>query len=204
MKVEKIVLPSMDIFLEEYPSLPYSFNYTQNESVKTIISQFLYDFNHNTKNNPKPKEDININPAYSQQTISNDISNSNIKLTNCQETSSPEVQDLKRKKRQFTIEEDKAIIEHVQRNGPHNWLFLAKQLDGRSAKQCRERWHSFLDPQNSNRPWALHEDQILFEKQKQFGNKWALIARCLPGRSDTAVKNRWNTTVKFWSSRLLR
>lgn len=99
-------------------------------------------------------------------------------------------------KRPFTIEEDKKLIQFVCINGPRNWGQLARQLTNRTPKQCRERWNNQLNPAINKGPWTHEEDTILAQKQRQLGNKWAEIARFLPGRTDTLVKNRWNTSVK--------
>jgi hypothetical protein len=84
----------------------------------------------------------------------------------------------------------------VRANGPGNWHFVASSLENRTPKQCRERWHNHLDPSIAKGRWSAAEDQILAEKHAILGNKWADIARFLPGRTDTLVRNRWNTSVR--------
>jgi hypothetical protein len=70
-------------------------------------------------------------------------------------------------------------------------------MGNRTPKQCRERWNNQLNPKINKGPWTLEEDIMLVRKQRQLGNRWAEISRFLPGRTDTLVKNRWNTSVKF-------
>ena len=40
--------------------------------------------------------------------------------------------------------------------------------------------------------WSLEEDTAILESVQQFGARWRVIAAMLPGRSDDAVRNRWN------------
>ena len=88
------------------------------------------------------------------------------------------------------IEEQRGKIEHGF------WAEIAKEIPGRTAKQCRERWNIYLNPNLNKGPWTPEEDRIIIETQKKIGNQWTKIALLLPGRSNDTVRCRWYNALQ--------
>jgi len=84
----------------------------------------------------------------------------------------------------------------VETFGSKHWATIAGKMNERTGKQCRERWTHHLDPAVNRSSWSRAEEWVLFLQHAVYGNKWAVLAKLLPGRTDNSIKNYWNSKMR--------
>jgi hypothetical protein len=79
------------------------------------------------------------------------------------------------KKGPWTEEEDRALVDYIQRHGGHagRWRNLTKAAGlNRCAKSCRLRWINYLRPDIKRGNFTDDEERLIIGLHAQLGNKY--------------------------------
>ena len=105
-------------------------------------------------------------------------------------------------KSKFTENEDCALKFLVSKLGEDNWNEIAFYMNGRTVRQCRERWKNYLNPLVNKDEWTEEEDRLLIEKYEEYGSKWKSISVFFQNRTDIMLKNRFLVIVRKENKRI--
>lgn len=125
------------------------------------------------------------------------IGNHNLKKTSKKEKNDDNSASKKEKcqRKKFSSEEDEQLRDLVEQMGSRKWDQIAKQMPGRTGRQCRDRYQNYLIPGFFNGQWSRQEDNLLMQKYMEFGPQWSKMKPFFSNRSANSLKNRWNYFV---------
>nr|ASR18108.1 R2R3MYB23 [Ginkgo biloba] len=97
----------------------------------------------------------------------------------------------------WTVEEDNLLIKYFQTHDEGGgWKSVPKKAGlKRCGKSCRLRWMNYLRPNIKRGNISPDEEDLIIRLHGLLGNRWALIAGRIPGRTDNEIKNYWYTTL---------
>jgi pre-mRNA-splicing factor CDC5/CEF1 len=91
----------------------------------------------------------------------------------------------------WTNVEDEVLKAAVSKYGLNNWARVSSLLARKSAKQCKERYESWIDPRISKQEWTREEDERLLHYARVFPSAWRTVAQLMSSRTASQCIQRY-------------
>ncbi|KAH6596903.1 hypothetical protein BASA50_004837 [Batrachochytrium salamandrivorans] len=96
----------------------------------------------------------------------------------------------------WTTAEDMKLLAAIDSCSPNDWLAVSQHLNGRSAKQCLQRYKFVVAPGKKKGRWNATEDETLLKAVQEFGRgKWNHIAAAVGTRTDMQCRERYENCL---------
>ncbi|CAE6521253.1 unnamed protein product [Rhizoctonia solani] len=105
----------------------------------------------------------------------------------------------------WSEEEDRFLLEGIQRHGMGNWPEVALHLNAamvgkqnhvaRTPNQCSFRYSKSLCPTIKKGKWTQEEDEALRKGVAAFGRMWTKVQEYVQGRTDAQCRERWSNML---------
>ena len=86
--------------------------------------------------------------------------------------------------------EDEILKAAVMKYGKQQWARVASLLNRKTAKQCKARWHEWLDPSVKKVEWSREEEEKLLHLAKLMPAQWKTVGPLI-GRTATQCQEHY-------------
>lgn len=128
-----------------------------------------------------------------QEVVAEVVSDADV---NVDTDASPTQQEkLKSPFKRWTSEEDRLLIEGIEKFGKKNWKIVAQHIGTRDPAQCLQRWAKSVNPTISKGRWTNEEDARLLFLIRQFPTiekvSWTDVSSMMRRRNSKQCRERW-------------
>lgn len=106
----------------------------------------------------------------------------------------------------WSMKDDKVILKWVSTVGVKNWTKCSKLFNGKSPKECKERWFNKLYFENIGINndinldiWTKKDEFLIALFIKKFGTCWSKFQNFFPQKSATQIKNKFYCLLRFFN-----
>ncbi|KAL9462264.1 hypothetical protein AB3S75_000298 [Citrus x aurantiifolia] len=77
-----------------------------------------------------------------------------------------------------------------------SWMYVPKSVSLLRCRSCCHRWVHYLSADMKHDKITKEEEELIIKSYRTAGNSWAEIARELPGRTNSDIRNYWKAVIK--------